>query len=105
MLPKSSRLPASEFRASGYRTARTPYFLLKARPNLLRSHRIGVIIGVAAVKTAVRRNFWKRQAKSMIAQIPPQKNMDILIIFSKNIASLTKAQFKEEFMKAYSSLK
>jgi ribonuclease P protein component len=104
MLSKSSRLPASEFRAHGYKTARTPYFLLKARPNLQKSHRIGIVIGVAAAKTAVRRNFWKRQAKAMIAHIPPQRTMDILIIFSKNIASLTKAQFKAEFIKAYLSL-
>ena len=105
MLPSDSRLPYSEFRARGYRTFATPYFSLKARPNGLPKNRIGVIISVAAVKSAARRNFWKRQVKSLVAsrESLTARNFDLLIIFSKKGDSLTKAQFRQELEKALSA--
>jgi len=101
MLPQSSRLPSLEFAARGYRTQRTPFFLLKIKNNPFSRNRIGVIVGAAAVKTAVRRNFLKRQAKTFFSRKEMQKSRDVLIIFSPRAASLTKAELKKEFKKIY----
>jgi ribonuclease P protein component len=110
MLPKDSRLPSSEFLSRGYRTQKTPYFSLKAKPNGLLKNRIGVIINVAAVKSAARRNFWKRQVKSSIFNFQfsifkkTGRHFDFLVIFFKKGDSLTKAEFKKELLGALASL-
>jgi ribonuclease P protein component len=106
MLPKESRLPSSEFLSRGYRTEKAPYFSLKAKPNGLLKDRIGVIISVAAVKSAARRNFWKRQIKSDMSQATCRKSQgfDFLVVFFKKGDSLTKAEFKKELLGALSNL-
>jgi ribonuclease P protein component len=97
MLPRSSRLPSSEFLARGYRTFKTPFFSLKTKPNGLSKNRIGVIISVAAVKSATRRNFWKRQIKSEIrSQEPGARNFDFLVIFYRAGGLLTRVAFRKE---------
>jgi ribonuclease P protein component len=109
MLPQKNRLPYMELNAGGYRTVRTPYFSLKIRKNGLPQNRIGAIIGVAAEKRAVRRNFWKRQAKGILAKQPNALQgsgggKDFVVIFSKKIKEISKMQFKDELLKAVSSL-
>jgi ribonuclease P protein component len=106
MLPRSSRLPSSEFLSRGYRTQKNPFFSLKAKPNGLPKNRIGVIISVAAVKSAARRNFWKRQVKSDMSRVTCHKaqGFDFLVIFFKKGDSLTKAEFKKELLGALASL-
>ena len=106
MLPRSSRLPYSELNARGYRTIRTPYFSLKIRTNSLPRNRIGVVIGVAAEKSAVRRNFWKRQAKAILGKQPvgsgASAGKDFVVIFSKKIKEITKDVFEGEILKTLS---
>jgi ribonuclease P protein component len=92
-------LPYPEFRARGYRTIRTPFFLLKTKPNSLGKNRIGIVVTVAAVKSAVKRNFWKRQVKALFSKMN-LKNTDALIVFSSRVNSLTKTEFRKEFKKA-----
>src|ERR1700733_9823902 len=94
MLPRRSRLPAVDFRSMGYRTVRTPYFALKAKNNHTEVNRIGVITGVQVHKSAVKRNFWKRQAKAALEGIP-QSGKDILIILTSKVNALTRAEFKK----------
>ncbi len=101
MLPNSSHLPSSEFLARGYWTISTPYFSLKAKKNSLPQNRIGVIISVAAIKSAARRNFWKRQIKSILADRRGQ-GLDFLVILFKRADALTKAEFKRELLAAHS---
>jgi ribonuclease P protein component len=104
MLPQKNRLPYVELNAGGYRTVRTSYFSLKIRNNGLPQNRIGAIIGVAAEKRAVRRNFWKRQAKAILAQQGDALQgfgggKDFVVIFSKKIKEITKDQFRKELLK------
>jgi ribonuclease P protein component len=94
----STSLPSVEFHARGYQNIRTPYFLLKVRRNGMLRNRIGVVISVAAVKSAVRRNFWRRQVKSLLAKATPSK--DIIVILSPRVNTLTKEQFKKELLQS-----
>jgi ribonuclease P protein component len=103
MLSRSTRLPSSEFLARGYRTQKTPYFSLKAKANNLSTRRIGVIISTAAVKSAVRRNFWKRQAKSILSDRSRQ-GIDVLLVFFRQADALTKSEFRKELLGAYSQI-
>lgn len=100
MALKTARLPSDQFRAKGYKTTPTPFFLLKTKENTVGKARIGVVAGVSVHKTAVKRNFWKRQALSGLA---PQATAgsDILIIVLPGVNRLTKKQFQEELAKAF----
>jgi ribonuclease P protein component len=93
------RLPSDQFRARGYKTISTPFFLLKIKKNSYKAARIGVVVGVSVNKTAVKRNFWKRQARAEIALRATGGN-DILMMVSPNARRLTKKQFREEVAKA-----
>ena len=101
MLPRISRLPYSEFRSRGYLTVATPFFALKIKKRTggMNENRIGVIISTAVLKSAARRNFWKRQARVNFKLIPDAGN-DFLVIFSKNIKNRTTKEFKEAFLRA-----
>ena len=101
MLPSKQRLSCADFLGRRYGVVRTPYFSLKTTPNNLTFHRLGVIISRASIKSAVRRNFWRRQTAAMIDFIPG-KPKDVIVIFSGKIKNLTKASFQVEFKKAIS---
>jgi ribonuclease P protein component len=94
MATKISRLPREEYRARGYRTAATPLFLLKIKKNVTEKARIGVVIGKSVHKTAVKRNFWKRQAKSALTAFA-KDGFDFLLIFSPAAASATRKEFRD----------
>ncbi len=95
------RLPSDQFRSRGYKTVSTPFFLLKTKKNSFKGARIGVVVGVSVNKAAVKRNFWKRQARAEIALHAAVGN-DILMVVSPNVRRLTKKQFREEVAKAFS---
>jgi ribonuclease P protein component len=99
MAKKIARLPSDQFRARGYKTTPTPFFLLKTKKNNGDGARIGVVVGTSVHKTAVKRNFWKRQA---LRGLVPQADAgsDILIIVLPGVNRLTKKQFQEEFARA-----
>jgi ribonuclease P protein component len=99
MAIKTIRLPSDQFRARGYKTIPTPFFLLKKKNNSSGIARIGSVVGKSVHKTAVKRNFWKRQALAGLAAHATEGS-DILIIASPAINRLTKKQFKEELLKA-----
>jgi ribonuclease P protein component len=99
MAIKIMRLPSDQFRARGYKTTPTPFFLLKTKKNSGKTARIATIIGKSAHKNAVKRNFWKRQVLTVVAAHATEGS-DILIIASPKIDRLTKRQFKEELLKA-----
>ena len=58
-----------------------------------------MVVGVSVHKTAVKRNFWKRQALAVLAP-HASSGSDILMIALPKINSLTKKRFKEELLKA-----
>lgn len=98
------RLPSDQFRARGYKTTVTPFFLIKTKKSPEDAARIGIVVGVAVHKNATKRNFWKRQAKEGLASLATTKN-DILMIVSPAVNRLTKKQFKEELSKALTKIK
>jgi ribonuclease P protein component len=92
------RLPSDEFRARGYKTISTPFFLLKIKKNSYKTTRVGIVVGVSVNKAAAKRNFWKRQARAEIA-LRAADGSDILMMVSPNVRRLTKKQFREEVAK------
>lgn len=98
-IKKIMRLPADQFRARGYQTIPSPFFLLKIKKNPDGRMRIGIVVGKTVHATAVKRNFWKRQAIGALASRAAAGN-DILMVISPNVDRLTKKQFKEEVIKA-----
>ncbi|HEY5221273.1 MAG TPA: ribonuclease P protein component [Candidatus Paceibacterota bacterium] len=100
MAIKIARLPSDQFRAKDYKTTPTAFFLLKTKRNSGDGARIGVVVGVSVHKTAVKRNFWKRQALGGITPRAAAGN-DILMIVLPGANRLTKKQFQEELAKAF----
>lgn len=100
MLSKNLRLPTEEFRAGSYCTIRTPYFLLKIKKNTMGNVRIGVVVSVAVSKSAAKRNFWKRQVKTILLATAKKEARDILVIISPKVSDLTKKQFREKLTSA-----
>jgi ribonuclease P protein component len=108
MVPKKSRIPRTGFESQGYRVLRSPYFSVKVKKNDLVSssaasavppaNRIAVVVGKSVDKRAVRRNFWKRQAKMQLLKLPPTGTDFILTIYPKT-NTLTKEQFAAEIKK------
>ncbi len=103
MIKKKLRLPGSEFRAGAYRTARTPYFLLKVKENALGKNRVGIVVGKSVHATAVKRNLWKRQAKAGLLKAKSM-GKDFLVVFSPRANELTKKQFQETLKKSVALL-
>jgi ribonuclease P protein component len=68
------------------------------RKNTSPSNRIAVVVGKSVDKRAVRRNFWKRQAKMQLLRLP-SSGMDIIMTVYPRAGSLTKAQFIGEIKK------
>jgi ribonuclease P protein component len=58
------------------------------------------VAGVSVHKTAVKRNFWKRQVLMGLAPLA-SAGSDILMIVSPGANRLTKKQFQEELAKAF----
>jgi ribonuclease P protein component len=61
-------------------------------------------VGKAVHKSAVKRNFWRRQAKTVFTDLIPSGN-DFLIIFSPKINELTKQEFRRALTKAVSTFR
>lgn len=99
MLPRSSRLPYREFCSREYRVKKALFFTLKVKKGITKENRLGIVIGVAAEKSAARRNFWKRHANAVFQKIP-NAGSDLLLIFSKDIKNATLKDFKKEFLRA-----
>ena len=81
-------------------TLTTPYFLLRVAGNRKKQNRIGVVVGVSVHKRAVRRNFWRREAKSVLAAVPaPTSTLpagkDFLVIISPKVNTLTRKNFRK----------
>ncbi len=63
--------------------------------------RIGVVANAAVHKSAAKRNFWKRQAKTALAGLyGAGGGDDLLIILSPRVTTLTKKQFRSEVAKS-----
>ncbi len=77
----------------------TPYFSLGMKRNKLERRRAGVVIGKAVNKSAVKRNFWRRQAKTVFAASAAPGNDFLMVAFSP-INKLTKEQFHAALEKA-----
>lgn len=76
----------------------TPYFSLKAKPSATKT-RIGVVVNTAVHKTAVKRNFWKRQTKAALLALTGAPR-DFLVILSPKVNTLTKENFKKALLNA-----
>lgn len=96
------RLPSDQFRARGYKTVSTPFFLLKIKKNFYKTARVGIVVGASVEKTAVKRNFWKRQARTELGLRAPGGH-DILMIVSPNVRRATKKQFREGIIKVFTT--
>ena len=93
------RLPSEQFRAKGYRTISSPFFLFKTKKNSENKARIGIVVGVSVHKSAVKRNFWKRQVFTiLVSRITA--GSDILIIVLPAANKITKKKFREELASA-----
>jgi ribonuclease P protein component len=103
MMPTISRLPSDQFKARGYKTTNTPFFLLKIKENSAGKLRLGMVVGKSVDKTAAKRNFWKRQVKAGLSPFAKREN-DILIILSPNISRLTKKAFQEALAKTLAKI-
>jgi ribonuclease P protein component len=99
MAIKTTRLPSIQFRARGYKTTATPFFLIKTKKNFGNSARVGVVVGVSVHKTAVKRNFLKRQVIAELTTRAKAGN-DILIIVLPPASRSTKKQFRGMLVKA-----
>lgn len=99
MSPRILRLPEQEFLSRGFNAIRTPYFSFKTKKNNLTAGRVGVVVGKSVHKTAVARNFLKRQAKEIVSKAVRPGN-DLLIIFSPAVNTLTKHQLREALIGA-----
>jgi len=99
MSPSISRLPQREFLSRGFGVVKTPYFSLKTKKNALQKSRIGAVVGKTVHKSAVVRNFLKRQAAEVFKKTIRPGN-DLLILFLPAVNKLTKRQLREELMKA-----
>lgn len=94
---KIKNLPHEEFFSKRFQTVKTPYFLLKTKKNGDIWGRFGVVAGKSAGKTAVKRNFLKRQAReTLFKELIPGN--DVLIIFSRGAGDVTKKGIKEELV-------
>jgi ribonuclease P protein component len=99
MLPRGRRLPYAEFQARGYTTQKTPFFSLKIKTNGARGPRIGVIVGKNVHKAAAKRNFFKRQARDVLAPLV-QGNRDVMLIVQPRVNELSKRALGEALKKA-----
>jgi len=93
-MPKSKRLPRAEFQARGYAAMRTPMFSLKTKSNEGKGLRIGIVIGKSVEKTAVKRNFWKRQARSVFQALPGGDH-DVMLVVYPGVRTATRKQFRD----------
>lgn len=98
-MKKLGRLPRKEFRARGYHAVQSNLFLLKIKKNNIGKVRVGVVVGVGVSKSAARRNFLKRQARSGLA-LAIEKGTDALIVISPAATKTTKKQLREELARA-----
>jgi len=110
MLPSDTRLPYREFRALGRPKVETPYFSVRAKKNLLGEDRFGVVISTHSLKSAARRNFWRRQAKSVFLSVSQKKQptkeqkFDILVVFRSHNAPMKKNVFRNALSDAIISI-
>ena len=97
-MAKIGRLPRAEFGSREYRTVRTPWFLLKTKKNDGKGARIGVVAGKSVEKTAVKRNFWKRQSRAVLQSVL-HGDQDALVIVYPGVRAATRKQFRDALMK------
>jgi ribonuclease P protein component len=97
------RLPRGEFQARGYKTVKTLFFSVKTKSNEAKRSRIGIVVGKNVHKTAVKRNFWKRQARAALQPLVP-KGTDIIVVLQPRVNELTKKQFQDVMKKTIRGL-
>ncbi len=98
------RLPARNFRLRPDQSVANPFFSLKVRGNELGRNRIGIIVGTAVHKSAVKRNFFRRLAGEALRT--SKKNYgDLLMIIAPKANALTKKQFREKLLAALHQVK
>ena len=100
MLPKESRLPSLEFNSNWKTVIKNNFFILKIKENGSNKNRLGIIISSSVLKSAVRRNFWRRRITEYFKLVENSGN-DFLIIFSKNIKNCSVKEFKTIFLKVF----
>jgi ribonuclease P protein component len=98
-MSKPKRLPRLEFQARGYDAVRTPLFSLKVKKNDDKGTRIGVVVGKSVEKTAVKRNFWKRQARAILQSVC-KGNYDVMLVVQPGVRASTRKQFREALEKS-----
>jgi ribonuclease P protein component len=95
MLPKKQKLPRGQFTIGRHTIIKKPCFTVKIKLNNLPYPRIGVVVSNAAVKSAVKRNFLKRQTKAIFKD-RAREPKDFVVIFNSRAKSLTKKDLQTE---------
>ncbi|HVM77315.1 MAG TPA: ribonuclease P protein component [Candidatus Paceibacterota bacterium] len=83
---------------------RTPLFSLKIKKNDAKGLRVGVVVGKSVEKTAAKRNFWKRQAKSVLHDAI-RGNQDIILIVQPGVRTATRKEFRDALAKSAKSIR
>jgi ribonuclease P protein component len=96
MIAKRLRVSPRDFPKDAPIRFRSPYFLVKTRPNGLDRARFAVIVPAAAVPAAVRRHQLKRW---MLGRIPRsgRPGTDILFIITSGARTAPKAKIDAAF--------
>lgn len=92
------RLPKEDFSSRTFRIVRTPYFFIGAKKNGTDRMRVGIVVSKAVHKSAVRRNFLRRQAKDILAGAA-FPGMDFLVVMSPVAKDLTKKNLRATLKK------
>ncbi len=99
MSSKIKDLPHKEFSSKRFKTVRTPYFFIKIKKNESFFGRVGVVAGKSAGKTAVERNFLKRQARGVLSKNLTAGN-DVLVVFLRGASDVAKKEIRQELINA-----
>jgi RNase P protein component len=83
----------------GRNTVRMPYFTVKIRPSDRFKPNVRVIISRATIKSAARRNYWRRRIQADLSGAANGLSAEITVWPSGRIVVLTRRQLKAEIAK------
>lgn len=69
---------------------------MRTEKNKSETTRIGVVVSTAVHKTAVKRNFWKRQARTALSELAKNfsEPQDLLLVLFPSVTKLAGKDFR-----------
>lgn len=104
MISRKLRLPPRGFRGPHHKITHLPFFNVKSSPNHLSHNRFGLIIGNQIEPKSTRRHFWRRRFFDILKFWPPL-GLDILIVATRTLPKLKKAELEKELSQALQKIK